>query len=85
MIRSAGMIARNAAYVPPDMNNYRQGSLDTLWHEWSLHEMTKRSVSSENFLIAYPHLITAPSGYPTSTIHVTAYTSPCLHLTSHRK
>lgn len=56
MIRSAGMIAKNAAYVPPDMNNYgQQGTLDTLWHEWSLHEMTKRFVPSA-LLLPHPHL-----------------------------
>ena len=60
---SISIIHKNAAYVPPDINNYGQGSLDTL-----CHEMTKRLVSLENSPISHSYLITEPSSYPISTI-----------------
>ena len=82
---SVSITHKNAACVPPDINNYGQGSLDTLCHELSLHETTKRLVSSENSPISHFHLITEPSSYPISTIYVTAFAPPCIHPTSHRQ
>ena len=80
MIQSVGMIAKNAAYVPPDMNKYCHiywtHSLDTLTRhtlEWSLYKMIKQSVLPEYSLITHSHLNIVPSGYPTFMIHVTAF------------
>jgi len=42
MIRSTGLIARNASWIPPNISE--AGSLDTVWREWAIHEMTKRFV-----------------------------------------
>ena len=65
---SVSIIHKNAAYVPPNINNHGQGSLDTLWDELSLHGMTKRLVSSEKPPISHSYLVTKPSNYLSSTI-----------------
>ncbi|KAJ7645658.1 fungal-specific transcription factor domain-containing protein [Mycena polygramma] len=37
MIRRAGLISRNYAWIPS-----KTGDLETMWREWAFHEMTKR-------------------------------------------
>ena len=76
------IIHKNAACVPPDINNYGQGSLDTLWDELSLHEMTKRLVSSEKPPISHSYLVTEPSSYISFTIYFIAFTSHSSYLAS---
>ncbi|KAF7984263.1 hypothetical protein HWV62_16106 [Athelia sp. TMB] len=48
MIRSTGLIARNAAWTPPNLSE--PGSLDKIWREWAVHEQTKRAL-----LLSYMH------------------------------
>jgi hypothetical protein len=41
MIQSTGLIASNASWIPPNITE--AGSLHSIWREWAVHEMTKRS------------------------------------------
>jgi len=73
MIQNAGLIAKNASWRP---ESTEETSPESMWREWSWHEMTKRCPSELVWQVFL--LLTADVGHyggHICTIVVMAYTS----------